>query len=106
MGWAQVGEPGPDNPVYKTVLSLGTNPTFADSNVETVESYILHDFSSDFYNQTISLVILAYLRPMDKYEGLDKLIKAIERDVRVGDTALDREEYRKFKEDEFFKKTA
>jgi len=107
MGFAQVGAPGPSNPVYKTVLSLGTNPTFAEADGagsgETVESYIMHEFGEDFYGQQISLVILAYLRPMDKYEGLDKLIRAIERDVRVGDTALDLPEYCAFKEDAFFK---
>jgi FAD synthase len=104
MGWAQVGEPNGNNPVYKTVLSLGTNPSFADSEHDTVESYILHEFPSDFYGQTISLLIVAYLRPMDKYEGLEKLIAAISRDVRVGDRALEQEPFKQFQKDEFFSK--
>ncbi len=104
MGWAQVGEPSADNPVYKTVLSLGTNPTFADSELDTVESYVLHDFPSDFYGATLSLLIVAYLRPMDRYEGIDKLIAAISKDVRVGDRALEQEPYKAFQTDPFFTK--
>jgi FAD synthase len=103
IGWAQVGEPSESNAVYKTVLSLGTNPSFPDSIVETVESYVLHEFPSDFYGQQLSLIILAYIRPMDKYEGLEPLIRAIGRDVRVGDRALELEQYRGFKDDPFFK---
>lgn len=103
MGWVQVGPPSASTPVYKTVLSLGTNTTFADVHNETVESYVLHDFPSDFYGQTISIVILAFLRPMHKYDGLAALIKDIERDVRVGDVALDRPEFAHFKNDHFFK---
>lgn len=104
MGWAQVG--GAGQPVYKTVLSLGTNPSFADSREDTVESYLLHDFPGDFYGQQIALVIVAFMRPMEKYNGLGPLIKAIERDVRVGDRALDLDQFRAFKEDEWFKSAA
>lgn len=103
-GFAQVG-PDRSSPVYKTVLSFGTNPSFADSQHDTVESYILHDFSADFYDQELSLVIVAYMRPMEKYEGMEKLVAAIARDVRVGDVAMEREPFSKFKQDEFFKKT-
>ena len=104
MGWAQVG--GAGQPVYKTVLSLGTNPSFADSREDTVESYLLHDFPGDFYGQQIALVIVAFMRPMEKYNGLGPLIKAIERDVRVGDRALDLDQFRAFKEDDWFKSAA
>jgi hypothetical protein len=100
-GWAQVrgGE------VFKTVLSLGTNPQFATES-ETVESYILHEFAADFYGEELALIIVGFMRPMEKYTGLDELIQAISRDVRVGDTSLDKSPYAEFKDDEFFKHDA
>lgn len=100
MGWAKVGEKE-DEPVYKTVLSLGTNPQFSTVQ-DTVESYILHEFPSDFYGAQLSLIIVGFMRPMEKYSGLDELIRAISRDVRVGDTQLEKEPYAQFKNDPFF----
>lgn len=99
-GYAQVGGSGP---VYKTVLSLGTNPTF-DTEEETVESYILHEFPSDFYGAELALIIVGFMRPMEKYTSLDELIKAISRDVRVGDATLDKEPFVQIKQDPFFQK--
>lgn len=100
-GFAQVGSDR-STPVFKTVLSFGTNPSFADSHHDTVESYILHDFPGDFYGQELSLVIVSYMRPMEKYEGMEKLMAAIARDIRVGDVALDKEPFAAFKQDPFF----
>ena len=99
MGWAQVG--GPGNTVYKTVLSLGTNPTF-ETVQETVESYILHEFPKDFYGETLSLIIVGFMRPMEKYNSLQELIDAISRDVRVGDSMLEKTPYKEFQHDKFF----
>jgi FAD synthase len=69
-------------PVYKTVLSLGLNPTF-NTKEETVvsqpevasvcssashgsllqEAYILNEFKDDFYDQEMALIICGYIRP-------------------------------------------
>lgn len=99
MGWASVG----GGPVYKAVLSLGTAPTFGDQVSETVEAYILHEFPSDFYGEELALIIVGFMRQMEKYTSLDELIKAIARDVRVGDTQLEKSPYVEYKEHEFFK---
>lgn len=79
--------------VYRTVLSIGTNPTF-ETTSDTVECYILHSFPCDFYDATVSLMIVGYLRPQEKFDSLDELVRWIERDVRVGGKALLSENYR------------
>jgi len=100
-GWAQVGSDR-SAPVYKCVLSLGTNPQFGTKQ-ETVEAYILHDFGRDFYDEQLSLLICAFMRPSEKYSSIEELIRAISRDVRVGDRALDKEEFKQFQQDAFFR---
>jgi FAD synthase len=99
MGYAQVGGTGP---VYKTVLSLGTNVTFEDAATETVEAYLLHEFPDDFYGSQMALIIVGFMRSMEKYTSLDELITAIARDVRVGDSQLEMEPFKKYQSDAFF----
>ncbi len=45
-GWAQLGS---SPKIYKTVLSIGWNPFFKDVKQKTVEPYLLHEFTDDFY---------------------------------------------------------
>jgi len=50
----------------------------------------------------ISFGIVAFIRPMTTYEGMDKLISAIASQVRVEDTALDQERFNVFQDDDSF----
>lgn len=88
--------------MYKTVCSLGTNVSFEDSVVETLEAYILHEFPEDFYGARLDLLLLAFMRPMVLFESMDDLMHAIARDIRVGDAVLDKEPFAQFKHDQFF----
>lgn len=102
MGYASVS----GGPVYKAVLSLGTAPTFGDQVSETVEAYILHEFPADFYGEELALIIVGFMRTMEKYTALDELIRAIARDVRVGDTQLEKSPFVEYREDPFFKESS
>lgn len=89
------------SPVYKALLSLGLNPQFQTEH-ETVEAYIVHDFTTDFYGEELTLIINGYLRPSESYNGIDALVAAISRDVRVGIKVLDKAPLSEHRTDAFF----
>jgi riboflavin kinase len=80
--------------VYKTAISIGYNPTYGNT-IKTIEPHLIADphderrFRSqchetilhDFYDQTIRLVVVGYLRPELPFEGLEKLTEAIKKDI-------------------------
>lgn len=80
--------------VYPTAISIGYNPTYGNIT-KTVEPHLIasdddprrHASSTgetilyDFYDTTIRLSIIDYLRPELPFEGLDKLIVAIKQDI-------------------------
>ncbi len=84
-GWFTVLDPGP---IIGTVtpgepamaaISVGTNPTFS-GRARTVEAYVL-DGEADLYGQHVAVDFVERLRGMDKFDSLDQLIQAMDRDV-------------------------
>jgi hypothetical protein len=51
--------------------NLGIRPTF-DPPKELLEPYFF-DFSGDLYGQTIEVELVSFLRPEEKFDGLDAL---------------------------------
>lgn len=68
-----------DNKVYRSVTSIGSNPTFQGKE-QTVETYIL-DFSGDLYHKPLGLRFLKRIREMVAFPSKDALIKRIRADV-------------------------
>ncbi len=64
---------------YKMVCNIGTQPTVEGNDVK-IEAHIL-DFSGNLYNQTISLHLVQFLRPVQRFNSLDELVKQIQIDV-------------------------
>ena len=79
-GWCSISG-NDNNTVYKTVLSVGKNPTFNDSIHRTVECYLLHQFNSDFYGSQLNLCICAFMRPQYKYDSMVMIVVVTWRDV-------------------------
>jgi hypothetical protein len=90
-GFVSIGG-GPDAETYKTAVSVGRNPHF-QTVVKTVEPYILHKFEEEFYGADINLMLVAYIRPQAAFKGLEDLIAAIDRDVRVTHHVLGTKEF-------------
>lgn len=113
-GFARIGE-GDDgatadttatNKVYKAAISIGYNPYYGNEQ-KTVEPHLIappsderrHKSSCgetvlrDFYDEPIRLSVVGYLRPELPFEGLEKLIEAIKKDIvdseRLGETKGD-----------------
>jgi len=62
-----------------TALSVGHNPTFDYADLR-VEAHLL-DFDEDLYGKRMELHLLRRLRDEIKYDSVDRLIAAIQRDV-------------------------
>ena len=68
-----------DGIVYKGVVNIGTNPTFANKTVG-IEVHFL-DFSKDIYNEIINVSFIARLRDEIKFENIEKLKEQIAVDI-------------------------
>ena len=64
---------GPHNGLYRGAASLGIRPTFG-INKPNLETF-LFDFSGDLYDAPVSVALVAYQRPEEKFNNLEDLIK-------------------------------
>ncbi|MEP9413628.1 bifunctional riboflavin kinase/FAD synthetase [Gordonia sp. VNQ95] len=64
---------------YQAAVSVGTNPTFS-GRTRTVEAFVL-DTSADLYGQHVAVDFVSHIRPMEPFDSIDGLIKAIADDV-------------------------
>ena len=69
---------GPHAGAYHGAASLGVRPMFGE-NTPNLESF-LFDFSGDLYGATLSVALVAYLRPEMKFDGLEALITQMDAD--------------------------
>jgi riboflavin kinase len=98
-GFCRIGdtdEPaaGTGGVVYTAALSIGYNPTYGNEQ-KTIEPHLIapatdprrHTSScgetvlQDFYDQSVRLSVVGYLRPELPFEGLEKLVVAIKNDI-------------------------
>uniref|UniRef100_A0ACD5UMB4 Uncharacterized protein n=1 Tax=Avena sativa TaxID=4498 RepID=A0ACD5UMB4_AVESA len=99
FGWAGLSEGG----IYKMVMSVGWNPYFHNSE-KTIEPWILHDFSEDFYGEELSLAITGYIRPEANFRSVESLIERIREDGRIAEKALDLPIYACYKDSTYLRR--
>jgi riboflavin kinase/FMN adenylyltransferase len=68
--------------IYPGLVNLGCRPTVSSDKAERVLEIYLLDFDHDIYGKDIEVRFVRYLRPEQKFENLDALIRQIELDVR------------------------
>jgi riboflavin kinase/FMN adenylyltransferase len=68
----------PDGSEQAGVASLGIRPTF-EPPVELLETYVF-DWSGDLYGQEIEVALHAFLRPEQRFEGLEALVAQMKAD--------------------------
>jgi riboflavin kinase/FMN adenylyltransferase len=69
---------GPHQGQYHGAASLGLRPTF-DGKVPNIETF-LFDFKGDLYGSDLSVALVDYLRPEEKFDDLDALITQMDAD--------------------------
>lgn len=85
------------------VMSIGWNPYFNNTE-KTIEPWLLHDFTEDFYGEELRLIIVGYIRPEANFPSLESLVAKIHEDREVAEKALDLPSYAKFKDDPYLTK--
>ncbi|XP_049884991.1 putative riboflavin kinase [Pectinophora gossypiella] len=96
-GWAQVDS----GPVYKMVANIGWCPFYKNEEM-SVETHIMHKFSSDFYGANLKIAIVGYLRGEKNFDSLDDLIIAIKQDIADGEDRLEEPDARLVRNHSFF----
>ncbi len=72
-----------DGAQYGAAVSIGNNPTFVGIAPQTVEAHVL-DESFDLYGKRVELAFIEYIRPMNKFDGMDALVAQMNADeVRI-----------------------
>ena len=69
---------GPAQGTYNGVASLGVRPMFG-VNTPNLETHVF-DFSGDLYGAELSVALVGYLRPEEKFDSLDALIAQMDKD--------------------------
>ena len=85
-GWACVR-----GGVHKCVCNVGFSPTFAgaENPEKIVEAHIMESFDNDFYGEPMRLLLLGFLRPERKFQGVDELLATIRADIAAASEALE-----------------
>jgi riboflavin kinase / FMN adenylyltransferase len=69
---------GPHKGSYGGAASMGVRPMFGE-NLPNLESY-LFDFKGDIYDEHLSVALIDYLRPEEKFASLEALIAQMDAD--------------------------
>ncbi|KAG7253993.1 hypothetical protein CRUP_015056, partial [Coryphaenoides rupestris] len=80
-GWACVGT----GEICKMVMSIGWNPFYKNTK-KSMETHVIHTFKEDFYGETLSVVLVGYIRPERSFPSLEALIAAINDDIEQAKT--------------------
>jgi riboflavin kinase/FMN adenylyltransferase len=74
--WALV-----DGVRYGAAVSIGNNPTFDNVPQHQVEAH-LFDQKLDLYGRTLTVEFVEYIRPMNRFAGVDALVAQLQADER------------------------
>ena len=83
------------------VMSVGWNP-FYKNEKRAMETHIIHKYDGDLYGKMLSVIMVGYLRAEANYDSLEKLVEAIESDIKNGQRHNLEEQFSVFKTDPFF----
>jgi riboflavin kinase/FMN adenylyltransferase len=89
----RVGLPGEREAMRQAVASVGVRPTFGDDNARLVEVHLL-DFSMDLYGVRITTEFVEWLRPEERFDSVEALIRQMADDVQQARERLAQRERR------------
>ena len=74
----------------RAVVNVGVAPTFEgqEQPVKLVEAHLLDHDGSDLYGDALALLMVAFIRPETKFDGLDALKAQIGADCETAKSAL------------------
>jgi len=87
-GWAQLLRKDTKSDIYKMVTSVGRNPFYHEKK-KTLETHVMYNFPSDFYGETLKIVLLGEIRQMTTFNNVEELVAAIQNDIAIAEHELD-----------------
>lgn len=66
--------------IYKAVTNIGKRPSVDQDQQVTVESFIM-DFEGNLYGKQMKLELVKYLRPVQKFSGLEGVLEQVKKDI-------------------------
>ena len=73
---------------YGGVASFGRRPTF-DNGAPLLEAF-LFDFSGDLYGQEVDIAFIGWIRPEQRFDSAEALVRRMDEDARLARVALAR----------------
>lgn len=64
--------------------------------------HILGDYEEDFYGEQLKVVVLGFVRPEIKFNGLEELVNRIHQDIGIAKQQLGRDAAKAWQSDDFF----
>jgi len=84
--------------IHGGVCSFGVNPTFKDVPL-TLEVHIFNEFKEDFYNETLQVLIVGFMRKMWAFQSLEALVEWIDGDKEYAKSLLSQEQSKELLKD-------
>lgn len=78
-GWVKLLSNGQ---YYPAAISIGTNPTFGEV-ARRLEAHLLSEEPLDLYGLKVEVIFTEYVRSMQKFDSVNDLIVAIEKDIEI-----------------------
>ena len=72
-----------DGETYKAISNLGKKPTVKEDESVNVETF-LYDFEGDLYGKIITVELLEFRRPEQKFDSYECLCTEMHRDLEAG----------------------
>lgn len=85
----------------KVVVNVGQRPSFEDGTDVTIEVHVIGEVVEDFYGEEMRVVLLGFIRPEMKFDGIQGLVSRIRRDIGIGSKMLDIDAHKAFAVDAF-----
>ena len=77
---------GPHKGAYHGAASIGVRPMFGE-NSPNLETFIF-DFSGDLYGASLSVALVDFLRPEEKFDDVEDLIEQMQKDCSMAHKIL------------------
>ena len=74
---------------HPSITNLGVRPTVSNDGTVNAETYI-YDMSADIYDKNVSVRLLKFHRPEQKFASTDDLFETVREDFRAGRLYHDR----------------
>ena len=68
-----------ENGTYEAMANLGHKPSVAGNGARVLEAH-LFGFAGDLYGKTITVTLLDFIRPEERFDSFDALREALARD--------------------------